>query len=263
MGDQNRRKFSSLGLVAFGLAASIYLSQGAPTNLVENTRTTLQKWVEVRQLIGRTKADWINDKDVLQQSINLYQRELSTLAEQMTSVQTNSTAITNQRVPLEKEKAELKAANERLKVLLGELEAQVRAVTNLLPAPLLSSEGMQKALELIPADSNNTRIPVNVRMGTLVNLLIGIAKFNTEVTLHPETQVLPDGAEIQVTRIYLGLGQAYFVDRAGTFAGLGWPTPEGWHWETRNELASAIQDAIAIYDNTKPAVFLSLPAQIH
>ena len=68
---------------------------------------------------------------------------------------------------------------------------------------------------------------------------------------------------LEVKTLYLGLGQAFFVDKKGQYAGVGKPSPEGWQWESNNDLASSISSAIAIYEGIKPPDnFIELPIVI-
>ena len=71
-----------------------------------------------------------------------------------------------------------------------------------------------------------------------------------------------EGNERQVQVIYLGLGQAYFVDQNNTIAGRGAPGSEGWMWSFNNGLASKIRKIIGIYENGLPAEFVSIPVEI-
>ena len=48
--------------------------------------------------------------------------------------------------------------------------------------------------------------------------------------------------------MYLGIGQAYYVNNGATIAGIGTSSPDGWVWKTANEEAPEI--AKAMKDNT-------------
>ncbi|MCI0536584.1 MAG: hypothetical protein L0Z50_15295, partial [Verrucomicrobiales bacterium] len=54
-------------------------SQAEEANSLGETRETLTKWVETRQLLSRTKTDWQADKETLEQSIKLFERELQSV----------------------------------------------------------------------------------------------------------------------------------------------------------------------------------------
>jgi hypothetical protein len=95
-----------------------------------------------------------------------------------------------------------------------------------------------------------------------VGLINEVDKFNAAVTVVSQVQKNPAGAEVQVETVYLGLAQAFFVDKAGEYAGVGVPGPDGWQWTPKPELAGRIQKSIAMYKNAAPAAFVSLPVTI-
>ena len=227
---------------------------------VTETRSTLEKWVEMRQLISKTKSDWQADKDTLEQTIQLFERELKSIATQMGNVSTNRTQVDVEREKAQAQQKDLTEAVERVKTLVGALETKVMALAPAFPPPL--TEKIQPLLKRIPVDDADTRISGPERMQNIVGILNEVDKFNAAVTVVSEIQKSPSGAEVQVETIYVGLGQAYFVDKAGDYAGVGIPTLQGWQWKEQKELAGKIQKSLAMYRNAAPAAFVSLPVQI-
>ena len=80
-------------LVGFIWAFSVN-AQG-PLN---ETRSTLEKWVEARQLTSKAKSDWQSDKELLEQTSHLFERELASVEEQMIRLGTNSSQVEKERV---------------------------------------------------------------------------------------------------------------------------------------------------------------------
>ena len=73
-------------------------SRGADgSSSLARTRTTLEQWVETRQLISKTRSDWQTDKETLEQTLQLYERELKSIEEQMSKVSTNNTQVDKER----------------------------------------------------------------------------------------------------------------------------------------------------------------------
>jgi hypothetical protein len=62
--------------------------------------------------------------------------------------------------------------------------------------------------------------------------------------------------------LYLGLGQAYYADQGGTFAGAGVAGTEGWDWTVNAELGPTIRKVIDIYENERSAEFVPVPVNI-
>src|SRR5439155_16704925 len=98
--------FERVGLL---VALTGAISVGAET--LNEARTTLDKWVETRQLISKTRSDWQSDKDLLEQNVQLYERELKSIEEQIAKVGTNSTQVEKERAQAE---TLLKSSNESL-----------------------------------------------------------------------------------------------------------------------------------------------------
>ncbi len=227
---------------------------------LSETREILGKWVETRQLISKTRSDWQTDQETLEQTIRLFERELATLASELAKVSTNSTQVDLERAQAHVELQEVTAALDTVKTLAPVLEQRILALSAAFPPPLLDK--ISPLLKRIPSGGADTRASALERMQTIVGIVNEVDKFNAAVTVANEIQKNPAGAEVQVETLYLGLGQAYFVDKSGEYAGVGVPTAQGWQWTTRRELAGAIQNSLAIYRNAAPAVFVSLPARI-
>lgn len=234
----------------------------APATLgqMAETRTALEKWVETRQIVSATRAEWQTEKDTLEQTVTLFERELKGLADQMTRVGTNTVQVELERSQAARAQDENQAALARIRELVGPLEARLRALAPVFPPPL--TERLQPLLDRMPSDPAITRLSPTERLQNVVTLLNEADKFNGAVTIGPEVKKAPDGAEVQVQVMYLGLGQAFFVDKAGEYAGVGVPTRNGWEWSVQNDLAPRLERSLSMYQNAIPAEFIALPMQL-
>lgn len=236
------------------LAGSV--ASGAENTLNE-TRSTLDKWVETRQLISKTKSDWQSDKEVLEQSIQLFERELKSVQEQMAKLDTNNTQVEKERAQAE---ASLKSSNESLDVakrFTADFEGKIAKLAPQFPTPL--QDILKPLLARMPTNSASTRMPVTERIQLAVGMLSELDKFNNAVTIFSEKRKNDKGEEVAVQSVYVGLGAACFVNDAGDFAGAGSPGSNGWEWSIKPELASPVKEVIRIYRNEHPAAFVSLP----
>jgi len=225
-----------------------------------DTRTTIEKWVETRQLISKTQSDWQADKETLEQTVALYERELKSLEEQRSNVSTNSVQVDKERDLAQKQQKDLTEASAKVKELAGGLEKRLTELAPSFPPPL--ADKVSPLLKRIPEDPATTRASVLERMQNVVGIINEVDKFNAAVTVVSEIQKNPSGAEVQVETLYVGLAQAYFVDKSGDYAGTGVPDKTGWKWTPNHELAGRIQKSIAMYKNAAPADFVSLPVEI-
>lgn len=227
---------------------------------LESVRTPLEQWVQARQTIAKTRADWARDKETLAQSLALLERELSAVRDQTAKLDTNLTVVAEQRTAATVERERYQAAVEVARTRVGELETRVKKLAAVFPPVLLTT--VQPLLNRFPADPAATNVAIVPRVQALVTLLNEVDKFNAAVTTTEETRSTPDGRAIAVTVVYLGLGQAWFVNQAGDFAGTGVPGPSGWEWTVRNDLAPQLASALKMYRNEIPAEFVALPVQI-
>jgi septal ring factor EnvC (AmiA/AmiB activator) len=239
------------------LTASALVAAESSVTIV---RETLAQWVQTRQLISRTEADWNADKETLQQSKALYERELSSVQAQLARISTNSTVANRERLTAEADLKEMTAGVDAARTTVARLEAEVRSILPLLPPPLKAAT--QPLVDRLPADSAATKAVATERLQTVVSLLNEIDKFHNTLTIANEKQPNAKGELISVDVIYVGLATAYFVDASGTVAGIGSPGDAGWTWQLKPEIGPLVRDSIAMYRSQKPAAFVGLPAAI-
>jgi septal ring factor EnvC (AmiA/AmiB activator) len=227
---------------------------------VSDTRVALEKWVETRQQISKTRADWQADKESLEQTVALYERELQSVEAQMSKVSTNNTQVTKEAAEAEALKKSSSEAIERARQFANEFETRLKQLLPQLPAPL---QDIVKPLALrMPADPANTRMLAAERVQVCVGALNELDKFNNAVNVFNEKRKNDKGEEVAVQTIYVGLGAAYFVNDTADFAGVGTPGAGGWQWSNQPDLAPAVQAALKIYRNEQTARFITLPVTI-
>ncbi len=252
--------FLSMRRAALALGFFSALTLGAAEEPLDLTRASLEKWVETRQLVSRTRADWQADKELLEQSALLYERELKALEDSMAKVGGSNAQA-------EKEKAEsesaLKASNETLETarsFAADFEGKLAKLVPQLPEPL--REILKPHLNRLPAPGAATKMAATERLQALVGVLNEIDKFNNAISIFNEKRKNPKQEEVAVQTVYVGLGAAYFVNDAGDFAGVGAPAASGWEWSTKPDLAPRVREIIRIYRSEEPARFVSLPAVV-
>lgn len=246
------------------IAMSICFASSFAINAAENalteTRSTLEKWVETRRLISKTKTDWQSDKELLEQSLALFDRELKTVEEQLSKLTTNQTQVDKERLQAE---SQLKSANDALdgmKTFAASFETELAKQIPLLPVPL--QDLLKPLLARLPANPKETKMQSPERIQLLIAILNELDKFNNGIGIFSEKRRNAKGEDVAVETVYVGLGAAYFVNESGDFAGTGVPSATGWNWTPRPELASSIRDVIRIYRNEQPARFIALPASV-
>ncbi|HEX7858825.1 MAG TPA: DUF3450 family protein [Verrucomicrobiae bacterium] len=243
--------------LSFCALSSIFAVENA--NPVEQSRQTLAKWVETRQLISKAEAGWQADKETLQQTVQLFERELASINEQTSKFSTNNTQVATERDEAESLKRSSEDALNAARAIASDMESKIRDLVPKLPLPL--QETIKPLLNRIPADAN-TRMSAAERLQVVVGILSEFDKFNNAVTLFTEKRTNTKGEEIAVETVYVGLGAAYFTNDADDFAGLGLPAANGWDWQIKPEIGPTVREVIQIYRNERPARFVALPTEI-
>lgn len=240
------------------VGACTALAAAEPT--LDETRSTLEKWVETRQLISRTKSDWQVDKELLEQQVALFERELKNISDVAGKVDTSSAQVAKERAEAEATIKSAEAALAATKAFANDFQSQIQKLVPRLPAPL--QESLKPLLNRLPADPAGSKMAATERAQVIVGILNEIDKFNNSVAIYSEKRKNERGEEIAVQTIYVGLGAAYFVNDAGDFAGVGSPGANGWEWTTNAEVGPAVKDAVRIYRNEGAARFIALPVAI-
>lgn len=224
---------------------------------MEGVRANLEQWVETRQLTSRLQSDWRSDKEMLDQTAAVHERELSGLNEALAKADTGTSQVRKEHEALETQKAELEEAKAAVAAWATQCEQRMRILARGLPAPL--TRKLEPLLSRLPQNPSETRLNPVERMQNLVGILNEVDKFNSSVVVESELKKRPSGEEIQVKTLYAGLGQAWFVDKSGSFAGVGRPTATGWAWEDQANLGARVLRAISIAENVEPPAFEQLP----
>jgi len=210
-------------------------------------------------LISKARTDWQTDKETIEQTIRLYERELKAVEEQLSKVSTNSAQADKERTEAAAQKAALEEALGRVGRFAEDFEGQLKKQVPLLPLPL--QEVLKPFLRRLPTETG-TKMTAAERTQVVVGILNELDKFNNAVSVFSEKRTNEKGEGVAVDVLYVGLGTAYYVNEAGDFAGTGSPGTSGWEWSANPRLASAIREAVRIYRNERPARFIALPAKI-
>jgi hypothetical protein len=216
----------------FAPGAVLVFSTGAhgAEDRVTETRETLAKWVEARQMISRLNADWEEDRQTLRSTISLFDGQRKQLESKLAKVGEDNVQVVKETTENDVLHKNYMAALEKLEELIVGFEGKLKAQVNNYPPPLRNQEFLAKLLTLVPEDSAKTEIPLISRLQNLI--------------------------------LYLGLGQAWFVDGTGGFAGTGGPSAAGWVWDENPAISESVRRAIAVYEKGEPATYVGLPVEV-
>jgi len=251
---------SGLALGTAAIACLLAADVGGQDGPLDATRAAVQERIAIEKVISKEQLDWAVGRELLQSRIDLTQRQIDAVREDIAESKTGVDELTAEKQELAAKVSRLKEASAAFEELIPELEARTRALVARLPEPL--KERVAPLSQRIPDDSAQSEASLSERAMTVVGVLNMVNKFNREILPTSEVRELPGGKSAEVTALYVGLGQAYYVTANGDAAGVGRPGPDGWVWTPANEHAASIAKAIAVFKNEAPAEFVRLPVRV-
>jgi hypothetical protein len=220
----------------------------------------LEQWVQTRQMISKARAEWVAEQELLRQTLEMLQNEARSLESALSQTETQQVAVAAERATVRGQQESLEAALAVLHDRLPSLEARLRRLAPALPEPLRRT--VEPLWDRLAVDAKPAMRSAGTRLQALVTLLNEMEKFDHSVTLHPELRTGPDGRPVKVQVLYLGLGQAWYVDETGRVAGRGVPSRDGWRWVEEAGLGAQVQEAVAVYEGRRPARYVALPVEV-
>lgn len=257
-------------LVAAGLAlaaAGAFAVQGdaaMQTDTADEIRGLQQAYTELRSQTSLEQKELAETRVFLEEEISLLEQRIASLKESTDALVAERGDTADKRVELEKEEAALKAGTRSLEEAIVGLESRFLALRATLPDLLL--EQVNRVARNIPkdaADAEAKKLDLYTRYVQVVGGLNFIDNFNDDLKLTTASVRIPSiDKDVQVTAIYLGMGQAYYIDQTGKYAGTGRPTPDGFQWTPDDSIAPQIALLKEIYEGQKPAQFVQVPANV-
>lgn len=224
---------------------------------VQQAESQVERWMEVEKNIQSTRTDWKEEQESLKLSINLLKTESERLKNKTGELSNQLEDRKQAQGKVSEELERLTAVEEHLRAQLVPIVQRLVKLEPAFPQPLKQKLRKSRAAFSDPSTIKDA----SKILDALVTALTEIEQFNDSITVSAELMDI-GGKQVQVDTVYLGLAQAYYIDRAETRAGVGIPSSTGWDWEERNDLASAVSRVIRISKNEQAAQFVPLPVSI-
>jgi FtsZ-binding cell division protein ZapB len=202
---------------------------------------------------------------MLGERIALVEHEIESLREKIDKTSTDISVADRKRAELVEKNEKLKRAGGVLEDTLVDFEDRVKGLLARLPSPIQSQ--VKPLSQRIPTDPEDTKLSLGERFQNVIGILNEVNKFNGVITVTSEVRELPGGGSAEVAAMYLGVGMAYYANKANEdesldIAGVGVPGEDGWNWKPVNEAAPEIRRLIAIFRNEEVADFVQTPIEI-
>jgi len=250
-----------IGIAVVGAGLAMAPEQQEAGTDIEVARSTIEKLVETRQVLSKEQQNWRVGKSVLEDRIDLVRSQIEDTRKAMSETREDLEENDAKRQGLLEENESLKEGVSTLQDLIAILESRTRNLLKRLPEPI--RDHVKPLSQQIPEDPETADIPLANRYSFVIGVLNDINKYNGEIHMTRQRRKLPNGTTGEVATMYVGISQGYYVDDAGTMAGIGYPTVDGWEWAEANDVAGAIATAIAILKNEEAASFVKLPIEIN
>lgn len=240
-------------------SASAFAQESTPPSVIQEK---VQQWVEAKKTLAAERASWAEEQQRLTDLNQVRRAELTELQAVVTNLTDRLDAAVSKRADLEKSETTLKGELAAMEQRVAAWENALRPKLAGLPTPLRDA-----LAEPIHRIENPKGTAVEARVRDLVFILAETAAFHHDLRLHRELREI-DGEAREVDVLYLGLAQAYYVNKSGTIAGRGTPatpaTPgakaaDGWNWTARNELADDIRRAVDMARKDRAPGMVRLP----
>lgn len=211
-------------------------------------------------MISKEKQQWRLGREMLQERIELVKSEIESLEQKIADAEASITEADEKREELVSRNEALKEASSTLRATVAEFEGAVGGLLASAPEPAVQL--VAPLSQRVPDDPRDTEMSLSERFQNVIGILNEMDKFNGKVTLTSEVRKLEDGQSAEVSTIYLGLGQGYYVGANNDLGGRGPAGGDGWSWTATNDAAATIADAISIYENQMTADFVPLPMAV-
>jgi len=231
--------------------------QDPPT--LEETRVTMDKWIETQQIISKERKDWQQGKEILVGRLELVKNEIALLQGKIREAQSSVVEANGKRDELLAQSQGLADTVAKLTEAVAGMELKLRPICKSLPDPIRTK--LEPLIQRIPAEGAETRVSAAERYQNVLGILNELNRVNNEISVHYEVHELAGGKPAEVQAIYLGLAQAYYVSGGGE-AGIGRPSPDGWKWAPSKSIAGDLLMALEILQNKQTPAFVSLPVTI-
>lgn len=259
--SKERRTRSALGVGLLALAIGAPMPfVGDDDDRVADVRDVHEQWVEVQRILSKEKADWAVGEELLTSRIEVLDDEVEALEAKIAEANKSVEDTQARQQKLEAEKAKLDASTKVLEDAIAPLETRLKALLVRLPEPLRAR--VKPLSQGIPEDPAKTELPLVKRYANVIVILNEVDKFNREISVTSEVRRLDDETSAEVTALYIGIGQAYYVTAKRDAAGVGSASETGWTWTKNDGAAEAIAKAIAVFKDEQAAAFAPLPIEI-
>ncbi len=215
-----------------------------------------ERWLDTERQITLVQSDWREQEPLLEQRVDLLEAEKRQLQTVLKESSANSDDVEAKRAELLAQQAELEAQQSTLQQSLKGLLAKLETLRAFLPETVKSLWEAEAGILTEDADAS-------VKLQVALAQLEKLSEFNDRVSVNEKAVKAPDGTDMMVKELYLGVSTAWFVSADGRYAGTGKATADGWQWQYQEDIdATEITRAVAVFEKQAQADFVRLPVAL-
>ena len=235
--------------------------QAQTSNALPSLEALVGQWVDLRAQIATEDREGKAQITQLQREIDLLNAEKAALQAEQDAASRDQQGVDQEELKQAALRDQLQGALNRLPPILDRAEADLARWKLLIPPALLPP--LQESFRQLPATADAARRrPVSERLQLVVALYAQIEEIQDG--MHVAKEILTDNTSTrrEMDVLYLGLARGFAVSTAGDWAAVGCPTPDGWQWNGRPELASRVRTAIRVQQRQQVAEAVPLPLAV-
>ncbi|MGE9294750.1 MAG: DUF3450 family protein [Puniceicoccales bacterium] len=220
-----------------------------------NDHATLLEWVRTEKLISEERADWAQEKVVLEGMLALLAKESAQLDTRLQALEAVVAESSEQNQALAEREATMRAELAAFREVTPEFSTRASSTVARWPEPLrLEIAPTLRQIESAGSD--------DFRRGRLwLEALQAAGEFNDEVTVHRTQTSFASGKQWEVREVYFGLAGGYWTTADGTRAGAFAPV-NNWERLTDPALSPSITRLIAVAERREPADTVAVPVTV-
>lgn len=254
---QITRRYSDVAArIAIAISISLFLSTTARSADVQQMDRLVQQWLDIERQAGELEADWQEQQPLLAQRIKLLQAQRDRLQAVMTSSRANRTDTEAKRAELLASQTDIEAQQNSVESQVNRLEGLARELLAQLPPPLQDTWRLE--LSMLTENKNTSE-----KLQMVLTVLSKLLEFDQRISIN-ETQITtPDGRDVLVKQLYLGIGQAWFTNADASVSGRGWSQADGWQWVFDEKVdGNEVNTAISMFNRQQETRFVTLPVAL-
>lgn len=220
---------------------------------VVTAKNLVTQWLQTERLLAQEAADWKGEQEHINQLLELYDKELALLKEELAKAGQNAGLIDEEAEALKKSIEASEASRRRTIEFLAKIKPRIVALAARFPTPLQAQLDAEIATLEETKVSNKT---CSATLRAMLKISQDASRFNRSFTFEEQEISIKDSS-YRARVMYFGLSRGYFL--AGDLAGEMLPGEKQWSVNERSELLPELKKAFAIQAKEMPSTFFNLP----